>query len=70
MLKVGQKVRIVVPKSDNSLVYTSHSKIGEIIQIIITPTNIFEEEKIKLDVHVKVDQTVHVVSRNWLEVIE
>jgi len=51
-------------------VYTSHNKIGEIIQIIITPTNIFEEEKIKLDVHVKVDQTVHVVSRNWLEVIE
>ena len=70
MLKVGQKVKIVVPKSDRIKMHPAHNKIGKIIQIINVPTNIFEQKRLSLDVYVKVDKTVYPVNRNWLEVIK
>ena len=70
MLKVGQKVKIVVPKSDRVQVHKVHNKIGEIIQIANIPINIFEQKKTLLDVYVKVDHSVYPVNRNWLEVIK
>jgi len=70
MLKVGQKVKIIVPKLNTDHMHSAHNKIGEIIQITNAPTNIFEQENFKLNIYVKVDHIVHLVNRNWLEVIE
>jgi hypothetical protein len=70
MLKVGQKVKVIVPKSDRIKMHPAHNKIGEIIQIANVSTNIFEQNNALLDVYVKVDKTVYPVNRNWLEVIK
>ena len=70
MLKVGQKVKIVLPKSNSIKMHSAHNKIGKIIQIINVPTKIFEQKRLSLDVYVKVDKTVYPVNRNWLEVIK
>jgi len=70
MLKVGQKVKIVVPKSDRIKMHPAHNKIGEIIQIVNVSINIFEQNKPLLDVYVKIDRDVYPINRNWLEVIK
>ena len=70
MLKVGQKVKIVVPKSDRIKMHPAHNKIGEIIQIVYVSINIFEQNKPLLDVYVKIDKDVYPINRNWLEVVK